>query len=70
MIAPAGVPRAIIEQLNTAFARALNAPDVREKFMLQGLEPRASTPGEFSGLIEKEIAKWSKVVRDAGIKAD
>src|SRR6187401_1395679 len=70
VIAPAGVPRAIIEQLNTAFARALNAPDVREKFMLQGLEPRASTPGEFSGLIEKEIAKWSKVVRDAGIKAD
>jgi len=70
VIAPAGAPRAIIEQLNGAFARALNAPDVKEKFMLQGLEPRASTPAEFSGLIEKEIAKWSKVVRDAGIKAD
>ena len=70
VIAPAGAPRAIIEQLNTAFARALNAPDVKEKFMLQGLEPRASTPAEFSSLVEKEIAKWSKVVRDAGIKAE
>jgi tripartite-type tricarboxylate transporter receptor subunit TctC len=38
--------------------------------MLQGLEPRASTPAEFSSLVEKEIAKWSKVVRDAGIKAE
>jgi tripartite-type tricarboxylate transporter receptor subunit TctC len=70
VIAPAGTPRAIIEQLNTAFARALAAPDVKEKFMLQGLEPRATTPAEFAALIEKEIAKWAKVVRDAGIKAE
>jgi len=70
VIAPAGTPRAIIDRLNAAFARALAAPDVKEKFMLQGLEPHATTPLEFSALIEKEIAKWSKVVRDAGIKAE
>jgi tripartite-type tricarboxylate transporter receptor subunit TctC len=70
VIAPAGTPRSIIERLNAAFARALAAPDLREKFMLQGLEPRATTPAEFSALIEREIAKWSKVVRDAGIKAE
>jgi len=70
VIAPAGTPRAIIDRLNAAFAQALAAPDMKEKFMLQGLEPRATTPAEFSTLIEKEIAKWSKVVRDAGIKAD
>ncbi len=38
--------------------------------MLQGLEPRASTPAEFTALIGREITKWSKVVRDAGIKAE
>jgi tripartite-type tricarboxylate transporter receptor subunit TctC len=67
---PAGTPRAIIAQLNAAIGRALATPDIREKFMLQGLEPRASTPEEFSNLIRGEIAKWSKVVRDAGIRAD
>jgi tripartite-type tricarboxylate transporter receptor subunit TctC len=70
VIAPAGTPRVIIDRLNAAFARALAAPDVKEKFMLQGLEPHASTPTEFSALIAKEIVKWSKVVRDAGIKAE
>src|SRR4051812_6122033 len=60
VIAPAGTPRAIVERLNVAFARALAAPDIKEKFMLQGIEPRASTPGEFAALIDKEIAKWSK----------
>jgi tripartite-type tricarboxylate transporter receptor subunit TctC len=70
VIAPAGTPRAIIDRLNAAFARALAAPDVKEKFVLQGLEPRSSTPAEFSDIILKEIAKWSKVVRDAGIRAE
>ena len=70
VIAPAATPRAIIERLHAAFARALAAPDVREKFMLQGLESRASTPAEFAALIKNEIAKWSKVVREAGIRAE
>ena len=70
VIAPAGTPRAIVERLNAAINRAIAAPDIREKFMLQGLEPRTSTPAEFTSLISNEIAKWSKVVRDAGIKAE
>ena len=70
VIAPAGTPRAIIDRLNAAFARALAAPDVKGKFLLQGLEPRSSTPAEFSDIVLKEIAKWSKVVRDAGIRAE
>jgi tripartite-type tricarboxylate transporter receptor subunit TctC len=70
VIAPAGTPRAIIDRLNAAFGRALAAPDVKEKFLLQGIEPRSSTPAEFSGIIGKEIVKWSKVVSDAGIRAE
>ena len=70
VIAPAGTPRAIVERLNAAVTRALAAPDLMEKFVLQGLEPRTSTPAEFSALIGREIAKWAKVVRDAGIKAE
>jgi len=70
VIAPAGTPRAIVERLHAAFTRALTAPDVVDKFTLQGLEARTSTPAGFSALIGREIAKWSKVVRDAGIKAE
>jgi tripartite-type tricarboxylate transporter receptor subunit TctC len=70
VIAPGGTPRAVVEQLNAAIRRALAAPDIREKFMAQGLEPRANTPAEFATLIRDEIAKWSKVVRDAGIKPE
>lgn len=70
VIAPAGTPRAVIDKLQAAFGRALAAPDVKEKFMLQGLEARASTPAEFSTMVVNEIGKWSKVVRDAGIKAE
>jgi tripartite-type tricarboxylate transporter receptor subunit TctC len=70
VIAPAATPRAIVERLSAAINRATAAPDIREKFMLQGLEPRGGTPAEFASLIRNEIAKWTKVVRDAGIKGE
>jgi tripartite-type tricarboxylate transporter receptor subunit TctC len=50
--------------------RALGAPDIREKFAAQSVEISGNTPEEFDAVIRSEIAKWSKVVKASGAKAD
>jgi tripartite-type tricarboxylate transporter receptor subunit TctC len=70
VLAPAGTPRPIIERLNAEFVRVMHAPDLKERFAATGTEPRTSTPEEFADYIGQEIAKWGKVVREAGLKAD
>lgn len=64
---PAKTPRPIIDKLNAEVARILQLPDVRERYAAGGLDPLANTPDEFGGLMRSEIAKWSKVVKAAGI---
>src|SRR5512140_3241215 len=70
VLAPAGTPRPIIAKLNAEIVRLMHAPDLRERFAATGTEPRTTTPEEFAAFIKQEMAKWSKVVRDAGLKAD
>ena len=65
--APAKTPRAIVEQLNSAIVRAVNAPDLRARFLDQGAEPVGNTPEQYTAFIEREIAKWAKVIKAAGI---
>jgi tripartite-type tricarboxylate transporter receptor subunit TctC len=48
----------------------LQSPDVRERFSREGAEPVASTPVEFGAYVRSEFAKYAKLVKDAGIKAD
>ena len=67
-LAPAGVPREIITKLNAEAAAALNTPAVREKMAGMGLFVVANTPEQFAELLKKEIPRWAKVVKDAGIK--
>jgi tripartite-type tricarboxylate transporter receptor subunit TctC len=67
---PAATPRARVEKLATEINRALATADLREKILAQGLEPRGGSPAEFAAVIRTDIAKWTKVVQDAGIKAD
>lgn len=69
-IAPAGVPDAIVRRLNTEIGRALAAPDVREKLASLGANLGASTPDAFRKVIDDEIGKWSRVVKEAGIRID
>ena len=69
-LVPGAAPRARVERLAAEINRALASADVREKFALQGLETRGTTPVEFATVIRDDIAKWTRVVRDAGIKAD
>jgi tripartite-type tricarboxylate transporter receptor subunit TctC len=65
---PAGTPTPIIETLNREFLRTFNAPDVREQLAASGSEIVGGRPEQFAGFIRAEIAKWGKVIKDAGIK--
>jgi tripartite-type tricarboxylate transporter receptor subunit TctC len=67
--APAKAPRAIVDKLHAELARVINAPDMKEKLLAQGAEPVANTPEQATAQVEREIAKWSKVIKAAGIKA-
>lgn len=67
MFAPAKTPRAIIELLNAQIVRALRRDDVKQRFMQAGTDALGSTPEEFAAIIRADIAKWSKVIREAGI---
>lgn len=68
-LAPAGTPRAIIDRLNAAMNLALEQPDVIEKFKLQGLTARGSSPGDLQKLITEEYARNEKVLPALGIQA-
>jgi len=67
---PSGTPKSIIETLNRELLRTFNAPDVREQVMAAGSETVGGRPEQFAGFIRQEIAKWGKVIKDAGIKAE
>ena len=69
-LAPAKTPRAIIARLNEETARILHTPETRAVFVNDGAEPVGNKPEEFAATIKSEIAKWSKVIAAAGIKAD
>ena len=66
--APAKTPRAIVDQLNSAIVRSVNTPDLRARFLDQGAEPVGNTPEQYTAFIEREIAKWAKVIKAVGIK--
>ena len=70
LLAPAGTPREIILRLNSEVGRALREPDARERLYSIGAEPMNGTPEEFTAYIAAEMAKWSKVVKTAGLRAD
>jgi tripartite-type tricarboxylate transporter receptor subunit TctC len=70
VVAPAGVPQAIVETLNTMANKALASPAPKEKYAALGYEIAGGTPGQFADLVRKEAAKWADVAKRAGIKVD
>jgi tripartite-type tricarboxylate transporter receptor subunit TctC len=70
LIAPAGTPTAIIEQINKQVVEALKVPAVRERLATQLMEPVGSSPAEFRALIDREIARWAPVIKAADIKVN
>jgi tripartite-type tricarboxylate transporter receptor subunit TctC len=70
LVAPAKTPRAIIDQLNAEVTKILNMPDVRTTLFNQGLDPAPGTPEQFGAYIKSERAKWAKVIKESGAKAE
>jgi tripartite-type tricarboxylate transporter receptor subunit TctC len=68
--APAGTPRAVIDILNRAAAKALQLPAVRDKLVANGFVIEASTPERYTELVASEIEKWGRIAREAGITID
>ena len=69
-VAPARTPRAIVEKLHGAMVKLPQQPDVKERFAALGLEAMTmTTPDAYANFIKSEIARWSKVAQNAGIKA-
>ena len=69
-VAPAKTPAAIVARLNAEIARVLTLPDVRNQFRIQGVEILGGTPEQFASYIRDEIAKWAKVIKLSGAKAE
>lgn len=70
LLAPAGTPTEIIGRLHLETVKALAQPDVRAKFATLGMEAVGNSPAEFAAIIKSDLARWAKVIREAGIKAD
>jgi len=70
VLAPAGTSAEIIGRLNAAILKVLGSASVKERFAGLALEPAPSTPEQFSVYIKEDIARWTKVVKDASIKVD
>jgi tripartite-type tricarboxylate transporter receptor subunit TctC len=66
-LAPAGTPKAVINKLNAEINAALKLPDVRSKLEAAGIDIQGGTPQDYAALIKSDLAKWSKVVKEAGI---
>ena len=70
ILAPPQTPRAIIDRLNAEFLRVLQLPDIRAKLIEQGFEPVGSTPEQYTALVVADLAKWSKIFKEIGIKPE
>ncbi len=67
LFAPAKTPPEVISKLNAAFTATVNDPDMRKKFSENAISPSPTSPQELGQLLQSEIAKWDKVIREKGI---
>jgi tripartite-type tricarboxylate transporter receptor subunit TctC len=69
-VAPAKTPADVIRKANADVLRVLAMPDVQAIFAKQGIEVRSSTPEAMAAVIESDLKSWSRVVKEANIKAE
>jgi tripartite-type tricarboxylate transporter receptor subunit TctC len=69
-MAPVGTPQAIVEKLNTALNKAMESPEIVEKFAQLGMSSHHNSTAEFGSFLKSEVPKWSAVVKSSGAKAD
>jgi tripartite-type tricarboxylate transporter receptor subunit TctC len=69
LLAPAGTPAAVVTKLHQETVKVLGQPEMRARFAQLGLDTVGNTPAELAAIIKSDIAKWTKVIKDAGITA-
>jgi tripartite-type tricarboxylate transporter receptor subunit TctC len=70
LLAPKGTPAPILSRLHREISKISALSDMREKFALLGLDTVDGSPEELANIIKSDIVKWTKVIKDAGIKAE
>ena len=70
LLVPAQTPKPVIAKLNAALVQVLKSPEVIEQLGKQGFETSTSSPEELKGLIEKDLARWARVISEHGIKVE
>ena len=70
LMVPAGTPQPVIATLAAAAQQAVRAPDLRDRFSAEGIDPVGGTPEEFAAVIKRELPQWRDLVRDAKITVD
>jgi tripartite-type tricarboxylate transporter receptor subunit TctC len=70
LLAPKATSRAIVTKLNREVVAIINLPEVKSNLLAEGAEPVGNTPEQFGEFIKAEIAKWGKVIRTAGLRAE
>ncbi len=70
IVVPAATPKDIVAKLNAEINRAVQNPDLRQKLALGGSEPLGGTSEQYAAYIRSELQRWTKVVKDAGARAD
>jgi tripartite-type tricarboxylate transporter receptor subunit TctC len=69
VLAPAGTPEALVTRINRSIASVVQSADGTRQLVDQGYQPVTARPAEFAAFIRAEVAKWGKVIRDAGVQA-
>ncbi|HYK15742.1 MAG TPA: tripartite tricarboxylate transporter substrate binding protein [Burkholderiales bacterium] len=70
VLAPAGLPDAIVARLNTDIGTVANSADMKDRMRAQAAEIGTTTPEEFAAMLRNDYAKWSKVIKQAGLRAE
>jgi tripartite-type tricarboxylate transporter receptor subunit TctC len=70
IVAPKGTPQAVIDTLYKALVKTMAAPEMKANMAKQAVDPNATPPEAFAKFIRSENARWAKVIKAAGIKAD
>jgi len=70
LMAPTGTPRPILDRLSSEVNKVVNSPEVKEAWGKQGAAPMGMTVDQFDKFLRQDIQKWSKLVKDTGMKVD
>jgi len=70
VLMPAKVPPAIVAKANADIARVLNTPDIKARLASQGIDVKTGSPQELARLIREDYARWGKVIKATGIRAE